>query len=250
MDKKQIVIAKGSEETIIHLPDINNLPNSEYEIVIQESATLHHYTVEDRGTLNINVIAESGAVYDGLLLFCPDDATTDIDGEASVQVTLNGEGASSVSNALFIGAGKQKASINLLTKHKSKNTSSTQLSRGVLTDSADFAFNGLIEVEEGISQVVGNQLNEALLLSDEAKLHCLPELSILSEDVKCTHGAALGNLDEDALFYMQTRGIPEMQAKHLLIEAFLCKFNDSITDNAFREEYEKRINAWLMKYWQ
>lgn len=213
-------------------------------IHIRENAVLHHYRLyEHLKTTALTVKVGQGARYDGLLLLAPQNANADI--SCTTVAELDGTGAAAVSNAIYLGSGKQRAYIELLANHNADDTFSQQLSNGALTDSADFDFKGLIQAKPFLKGITGDQLNQALILSDDARLKCSPELAILTEDVKCTHGASLGDLDDDALFYMQSRGIALSTAKRLLGEAFLKKLLDTVQDNDFKHICEQRINEWL-----
>ena len=91
----------------------------------------------------------------------------------------------------------------------------------------------------------GQQLSKVLLLSDKAEIATKPELEIYADDVKCSHGATAGELAEDALFYLRTRGIPETRARHMLIEAFVGEAVDAIQDETVRTQFRDDIAQWL-----
>lgn len=124
--------------------------------------------------------------------------------------------------------------------HLAPNTNSTQIIKGVVDGEARGVFQGKISIEKNCDNVNGNQLHRAILLSDTAEVDCKPELEIFNDDVKCSHGAATGQLDEEQLFYMKSRGIPENEAKKILIDAFLLEVFDKIENEDIKE--------WFLSY--
>lgn len=136
-------------------------------------------------------------------------------------VELNGENASVEMKGAYICSGQQVMDNYLPVKHNAKNCRSSQNFRGVLTDKAKGIFHGVINVAEGASGTHANQQSRALLLSPDAEADNRPELEILNDDVACAHGAAIGNIDENALYYLMARGIDATSARMMLIEAFI-----------------------------
>ena len=112
---------------------------------------------------------------------------------------------------------------------------SNQLFKGILDDKATASFNGKIYVNQDAQKTVAFQRNNNILLSDAAKIYTKPHLEIYADDVKCTHGATIGQLDEDAFFYMRSRGIEKTKARNLLIYAFASDVIDRIKMDAIRE---------------
>ena len=119
-------------------------------------------------------------------------------------------------------------------RHLCEKTTSSQLVKGVVGGHARGVFQGKIHIAPNADETSGTQLHKALLLSDTAEVDCKPELEIYADDVKCSHGAACGELDKEALFYMQSRGIGEEEAKQLLIEAYLRDTYANISDDSLR----------------
>lgn len=120
---------------------------------------------------------------------------------------------------------------------------SNQLIKFVLDDEAKGHFVGELKIAPDAQQVEAHQTNRNLLLSDDAEMRTQPQLEIYADDVKATHGASTGQLDESALFYMQQRGIGEQNARQLLVGAFMQEIVDSISDEQIRESLEARITA-------
>ena len=115
----------------------------------------------------------------------------------------------------------------------------------VLDGKARAVFQGTIRVRRGAQQSDGHQLHRALLLSEQAEIDAKPALEIYADDVKCSHGATVGELDDDALFYLRARGIPADEARRLLIRAFLDEVIDEITFSAVRGAFRARVSGWL-----
>ena len=106
-------------------------------------------------------------------------------------------------------------------------------------------FNGKIRVHEKAQKTDAIQNNENLLLTDDAVIHTKPELEIYADDVKCTHGATIGQIDEDALFYLRCRGIEKKEAREIMIKAYVCEIIERIEDDAMQSMLEKEVMACL-----
>ncbi|MEM6781757.1 MAG: SufD family Fe-S cluster assembly protein, partial [Pseudomonadota bacterium] len=123
-----------------------------------------------------------------------------------------------------------------------------QFYRTVLADEARGVFQGKVHVHQIAQKTDGYQLSNALLLSPLAEMDTKPELEIYADDVKCSHGATTGQLDEEPLFYMQARGIPKDQSRMLLNQAFLGEVLDKIGDEAVKTQCEQQIQEWLHEH--
>jgi Fe-S cluster assembly protein SufD len=138
----------------------------------------------------------------------------------NVRVLLNGEGAECVLNGLYLGDGKQHIDNYTLIEHVSPKASSLELYKGLLGGSAHGVFNGKIVVHKDAQKSDARQTNKNLLLSDSAVIDTKPQLEIYADDVKCSHGSTIGQLDADALFYLRSRGLDPAAARSLLSFAF------------------------------
>lgn len=230
MADKEIRINDGESVTLIE-----ETPCS-CHISLGKQAKLFHYRFA--GT-NIIVDVEEDGFYEGFLL----EAETS---ESKTIINLNGIQASCVNNALYLSSGNKQISIDFKVNHLADNTSSEQQVRGVANEQAIGAFKGLIEVKENLKAINGNQFHKALLLSDTAEIKSLPELAIFSEDVKCTHGSSIGELDENAVFYMQSRGISLAEARFLLTKAFMEEAFVQISDENVKNDISERVDTWLI----
>ncbi len=162
-----------------------------------------------------------------------------------LKTTILGSDAESHLNGAYLMRGSQHCDTTTLTEHRVPQNSSSQIYKGVLDDKAHGVFQGKIHIFPDAQQVTGDQLSKALLLSDHAMVDCKPELEIHADDVKCSHGATSGELDDDALFYLQSRGIPEKSARKMLIEAFLADVLETVKDEAVKSYFNDISTAWL-----
>jgi len=169
----------------------------------------------------------------------------------NLRVRLAGEGANNEALGLFLTDKMQHVDNYTVIEHLSPNCTSDQYYKGVLDDAATGAFNGKIHVYRDAQKTQAYQTNNNILLSDTAKMHTRPQLEIYADDVKCSHGATVGQLDENALFYLQSRGIGKAESRHLLMFAFAQEVLSRIGETALRERIgeliEKRLRGELSR---
>jgi Fe-S cluster assembly protein SufD len=159
------------------------------------------------------------------------DATVRAEGERS-RCDLNGA---------FLLSGRQEANILTTVDHAVPGGETREVFKGVATGRAHGAFQGRITVRPGAQKVDAHQLSQNLVLSPRAAIDTKPELEIFADDVKCSHGAAVGDLDEAALFYLRARGIPNELARRMLIEAFITEAVELVDSPLLREHLLSRI---------
>lgn len=147
---------------------------------------------------------------------------------------LNEEGAEVELDGLFLGVEKAKADQHTLAVHAARHTTSRQLFKNVLSDEASAVFDGKVVVAPGAVGTDASQANRNLLLSKKAAVHTRPRLEINADDVKCAHGAAIGRLDEDALFYLRSRGLGRMDAHEILVRGFAGEVVEKVPVEAVR----------------
>lgn len=158
---------------------------------------------------------------------------------------LDGEGASCILNGLTLGAGRRHADHHLFVDHARPGGISEQHYRGIAAGRSRIVFNGCIRVAKGASKTDARQLNRNLLLSRDAEADSKPQLEIYNDDVKCSHGAATGGLDEAQLFYLRSRGLPMGRARAMLIEAFAVAILDAMIDGELKASLTNWISARL-----
>ncbi len=146
----------------------------------------------------------------------------------TIQVRMSGEDAECVLNGLYIGRGHQVIETHTLIEHQKPRGTSREFYKGILDDQSRGLFDGLILVQKEAQKTDSIQTNKNLLLSTEAHANANPELKILANDVKCKHGATIGQISADALFYLRSRGVPAPEARRLLIYAFASEMMEKV----------------------
>ena len=162
-----------------------------------------------------------------------------------MHLNLNGENASCHLSSIYLGCEDQHMDITTRLYHNVANCKSEQVIRGVLDDRARGVFQGKIRVAPDAQKTDGQQMTRALLLSRETEADTKPELEIFADDVVCSHGATIGEIDEHQLFYLVSRGIPVMQARSMLIEAFLIGTLSQIRVPELESQVEYYIQDWI-----
>lgn len=161
-----------------------------------------------------------------------------------VIVHLNEPGSRCSTSGLYcLTRDKQFIDNHIEIKHAAPHTQSYMLYKGILDNTTQAVFNGHLLVKEGAKRIEAYQANHHLLLSNKAEAYAKPELEIYTDDVKCKHGATTGQLDEEALFYLRSRGISKDTAKAMLMTAFMQEVWDQITDTALRSTLIARMAA-------
>ena len=205
------------------------------EIFLAPGARLEHYKVQDEAfkaahiALNVAALARN-ACYSGFCL----QKGADI-GRNETLVKLRDEGAEAEVNAAYVMNGWATLDTTTDIEHLAPCTFSRQLVKGVVGGDAKGVFQGKIHIAGGAVKTEGYQLHKALLLTDTAEVDVKPELEIFADDVKCSHGAASGELDEEQLFYMRSRGIGLEEARQILIDAYLDEVIAKIGNEKIRD---------------
>jgi len=219
--------------------------NTATELVAAESAVVSHYMIEREhsDTFNIstlriqqgrsaNVATHSVLLGGGLV-------------RNNVHPVLAGEGAECLINGLFIGGDRQHLDNYMLVEHASPHCDSRQFYNGILDGRSHGVFHGRIIVHKDAQKTDAKQTNRNLLLSDDAQIDTKPQLEIYADDVKCTHGATIGQIEENALFYLRSRGIDEVSARRLLLLAFANECLDRMKEEMVKTYLEGLINSHL-----
>ncbi len=162
-----------------------------------------------------------------------------------VYLRFAGEGAATDISGAFLLRARQHCDTTLLVEHRVPRCTSREMFKGVLDDEARGVFQGKIIVSPGAQKTDGKQMAGALLLSETAEFDSKPELEIFADDVVCGHGSTSGQIDKDLLFYLEARGIPEAEARALLVQAFVGEALERIEDEGLREALAKTSAAWL-----
>ncbi len=164
-----------------------------------------------------------------------------------IQAMLNGEGIHCTLNGLYLARGSQHVDHQMRVDHAKPNCHSYELFKGILEGRARAVFNGRIFVHQNAQKTDAKQSNRNLLLSKEALVHSNPQLEIFADDVRCTHGSTTGHLDDEAVFYLRSRGIGEEAARSLLIYSFAGEVLDELRLEAIRKDLEEFLFTRLPK---
>lgn len=221
------------------------LSNALSEVSIGSASAVEHYMLEfenkagfNISTLNLRQQRDSRAISHSVLA-----------GGAivrnNVHPTLAGEGCDSLINGLFMPTGRQHMDNFMKVEHAAPHCDSRQLYNGVLNEKGRGVFHGRIIVHEGAAKTDAKQTNRNLLLSDTARIDTKPQLEIYNDDVKCTHGATIGQMDEDAVFYLRSRGIPESEARAVILRGFTGESIALMTVKPVRDFLEKESERWF-----
>ncbi len=169
----------------------------------------------------------------------------------NLHVKMQGEGAETSALGLYLTDKQQHVDSYTVIEHTSPNCTSSQHYKGVLDDTSTSAFNGKIHVHPDAQKTEAFQTNNNILLSNTAKMSTKPQLEIYADDVKCSHGATVGQLDEDALFYLQSRGIPRDESRLLLMDAFtddvISNIKQTVLQIRIRDLVGKRLRGELSR---
>jgi len=220
------------------------LHNPVFEIAVAEGATLTHarmlqeeVTVFHLSTIYATIAA--GGTYDNFTVAAGPRLTRN-----EIHAALIGPKAACHMNGAQMAADGQHVDTTTALEHAAPECSSRQTYKTVLAGRARGVFQGRIHVHRIAQKTDGYQMNQALLLSEEAEIDSKPQLEIYADDVKCSHGATVGALDADSLFYLRSRGIPEREAKAILVEAFLHEAVETVTEETLRTALTRALDAW------
>jgi Fe-S cluster assembly protein SufD len=162
-----------------------------------------------------------------------------------ITAVLGGEGAHVALDGCYLVDGDRLVDNHTTIDHATPHCTSHELYKGILDGKSRAVFNGRIIVREDAQKTDAKQTNRALLLSDDAQVNSNPQLEIFADDVKCTHGAAIGQLDEEALFYLRARGLTERDARDMLIHAYAGEVLEGIAIDALRLQLERELFTQL-----
>lgn len=243
-----IVVEESAQATIVE--DYVSLGgkalcNTATELVAGDNAVVSHYMIEreDMEAFNVSTlriqqgrsadVASHSVLIGGALV------------RNNVHPVLAGEGGECLINGLFVGGDRQHLDNYMLVEHASPHCGSRQFYNGILAGHAHGVFHGRIIVHKDAQKTDAKQTNRNLLLSDTAQIDTKPQLEIYADDVKCTHGATIGQIEEDALFYLRSRGIEEASARRLLLMAFANECLDRMKDGPARAHVESLIHEYV-----
>jgi len=232
-------------ETFIGKNDVNCWDHNNTDVIIGEQAALEIYQFQNEGDDTIHMaetvvdVAKGGDFKHYSL---------NIGGKLSrteVKPTLNGVDCNIELRGAFLGRGGNSHDVFTHMKHMQPECNSNQVYRGVLDNGGKSAFQGKVYVAKDAQLTNADQSNKNLLLDRNAEANSKPELLIYADDVKCSHGTTVGELDAEALFYLKSRGLAQMAAKSLLVEAFVAEVFEEINIPTVKEKYLSLARKWL-----
>jgi Fe-S cluster assembly protein SufD len=232
-------------EHFVTLGDAETFTNSVTDLRLQSGAQLEHIVIAEPnaksfvlGSLTAELGADSRLLLHRVLL-------SGLLSRFSLKGGLEGHGATIDANALLLADGREHLEAHSVIRHRTTDTRSAERFRGVAGGRGRGVFNGRIVVEPGAARSESQQSSRALLLSEQAEIDSRPQLEILNNDVKCSHGSTTGQLDPNLLFYLLSRGIDARTARALLIYAFLDDVLARLELKDLRQQLERRISIAL-----
>jgi Fe-S cluster assembly protein SufD len=241
-----IRLAAGAKLTVIELAmgAGRYLHNPVTEIEVAAGATLTHVRLQDEAVdafhlATIYAEIQSGGFYDAFTLSVGARVS-----RVEFHARLAGPDAVVHLNAAQMLGGIQHGDVTTVVAHDAPRCSSRQAVKNVLTGRSRGVFQGRIAVDRVAQKTDGYQMSQALLLSPDAEIDCKPELEIFADDVKCSHGATIGELNADQLFYLRARGIPDAEARAMLVRAFLADALDAVTYEPARVFLDGVVESW------
>jgi Fe-S cluster assembly protein SufD len=249
-----IVAEPGSQVTVVeaHLGvgRAAYFTNGVTEIVAAQDAVIDHYKLVRESDAAFHVATQQAALERGSSfvshLFVLGGALVRND----VNAVLRGEGIDCALNGLFVAGGEQHVDSHTRIDHVRPHCSSRELYKGILDGKARGVFNGKIYVDHGAPKTDAKQTNKNLLLSSRASIDTKPQLEIYNNDVKCTHGSTIGQLSQDALFYMRTRGIGAPEARRLLTHAFASEIVHGVRVESVRNQIDRMVGMKLVNHFE
>lgn len=250
-----IILEKNAKAQLLvcdhTMDDVRFVSNRVTEVFVDEYATYEHYKLENthNKTTNLstllidqkgssNVLGNIMTLHNGLT-------------RNTIEIGINGEHCETTLCGMVIGDKNQQVDNYSSILHNKPNCHSTELFKYVLDDMSKGGFTGQLYVARDAQKTLAYQTNKNILLCRTAKMRTKPQLEIYADDVKCSHGATIGQLDESAMFYMRQRGIPEKEARLLLMFAFTADVIDHIRIDALQDRMkmlvEKRLRGELSK---
>jgi len=238
-----IIVERNATATVIETyasaTDSIYFTNAVTEVTLGDGASLRHYKMQREaprayhvGTIEVEQRRDSHYVSFSL-------ATGAELSRTNVYTTLDGEGSGATLNGLYMLDGEQHCDHQTQVIHAQPNTFSRELYKGILDGRSHGVFNGKVYVRPIAQKTDGKQTNKTLLLSDTAHVDTKPQLEIFADDVKCTHGSTVGQIDQSALFYLKSRGIANQLARRLLTYAFAADVLETLEVDAVREGLER-----------
>ena len=247
--KLKIVLEEGAELTLIerHEGQGSYWKNMTSEFVLDRDSTLNHIRICDDSNEGVltnmcHVYMHADSTINSFSLNTGGKLT-----RHDIHAVLSASGIECNLNGVTLLKGVQHCDTTILMEHTASNSYSNQFFRTILDDEAHGVFQGKVHVHQAAQKTDGYQLSNAILLSPKAEMSTKPELEIYADDVKCSHGATTGQLDEEPLFYLRSRGLSDSEARMLLVQAFVDEVIDNISNEEICTQIKERAESWLLE---
>ena len=222
-----------------------HLANSVTELIVEDSSTLDHVLVQELGAADFGFLGVFARQESESRLRMHSVALGGLLARVEIEARLADERAELELDGLYLGRGAQHQDHHTTIDHAAPRTTSRELFKGILDGRAHGVFHGRVHVRPDAQKIDASQTNRTLLLSDGAVIDAKPQLEIYADDVKCSHGASVGQLDPDQIFYLRSRGLELERARALLTFAFGSEVLARLPVPALRESLERELLGWL-----
>jgi len=233
-------------ENFVSVDDGVYFTNAVTEVICGERSVVEHIKLQNESDSSYHISTLQTAIEGKAKFSSCNISLGSLICRNNINVVFNGQYAESALNGLYLTHNSQLIDNHTSIEHAVPNCASNELYKGVLDDTSRAVFNGKVIVRPDAQKTNAFQQNRTILLSDSALINTTPQLEIYADDVKCSHGAAIGRLDEDSLFYLRARGIGYDQAKTILIYAFASDVIRSIKNDALKNYFGKLLAERLM----
>ncbi len=248
-NRNLIIVEKNAQLKLVHCDDSlkfgKTFLNNVTEIVVKENAIAEYYKLENKDSLStlVNNVyisqCDNSQVLTNSIIFNAGLTRN------TIKVAINGEHCEASINGLYLVDKKQKVDNYIKIDHHKPNSNSSQLFKGIIDDESSGCFNGHVVVHPDAQKTQAFQSNKNIALTDEAFISTKPFLEIYADDVKCSHGATIGQLDMEAMFYLRSRGICERNARMLLMYAFAMEVVNKFTIEALHKQIDEMVSKRL-----
>ena len=222
--------------------------NAVTEISLGEGAILQHIKIQQDSAKSLHIatshtVQDRDSSYTSLAMTLGAELSRE-----HLRVTLDGAGGDCTLNGLYLIGENQHCDHHTTIDHAKPHSTSRELYKGILSGKSRAIFNGKIIVRKDAQKTDAEQTNKNLLLTQTARINTIPQLEILADDVKCRHGATIGHLDEDALFYLRSRGIADHVARTMLMKGFVQDVTGRIPEENVRTFLDNLVSSRLMEF--
>ena len=243
---RNLIIAEANSratiiESYVTLDGAVYFTNAVTEIIAGDNAALEHVKFQDEAADAFHIATIAGEFGRASNVKLHSFALGAKLSRNNIRTKLAGEGVECILNGLYLTRGEQLADHHMIVEHAQPHCASHEYFNGILDDKSRGVFHGRIYVHPIAQKTDAKQTNKNLLLSDDATADTKPQLEIYADDVKCTHGATVGQLNDESIFYLRSRGIPENTARRMLIHAFAGEIIERVKCEPVREQLDKIV---------